>query len=71
MISDKRCRLCIWWDCEHERIKVAPQISGIGVAGLCRKHKPGSERVEAGYYLGVQPIMDAEDYCGEFREEVK
>ena len=68
MANDRRCSTCLWWDCEHERLKAGPVIAGIVSAGLCRKHKPGAERLESGYYLGVQPIMDANDYCGEWRE---
>jgi len=64
-----RCRNCTWWDSTHPRVKAAPAIAGIATPGICRKHKPGAEHIAKGYYLGVQPIMDAEDCCGEFREE--
>jgi len=37
--------------------------------GLCRKHKPGAIAIDK-YYYGVQPIMDANEFCGEFREDV-
>ena len=70
-MNQRKCKRCLWWDALHERVKAAPPIPGIASPGLCRKHKPGSERVQQGYYLGVQPMMDADDYCGEFREEAK
>lgn len=38
------------------------------VPGLCRKHKPGAIAIDK-YYYGVQPIMDANEFCGEFRED--
>jgi len=62
------CAKCDWWDDTHARLKTAPEIAGIGHPGLCRKHKPGAYRT-GNYYVGVQPIMDAEDRCGEFREQ--
>ena len=70
-MNPRRCENCIWWDRDHSRLAAAPQIAGINVAGLCRKHKPGAEKIGSGYYLGVQPIMDAADYCGEFREDAR
>jgi len=36
--------------------------------GFCRKHKPGSLRIGS-YFYGVQPVMDADEFCGEFRAE--
>jgi hypothetical protein len=36
--------------------------------GFCRKHKPGGLRL--GHYVyGVQPVMDADEFCGEFRAD--
>ena len=67
-MQERKCKLCLWWDSDHDRIKAATQIPGIKTPGLCRKHKPGAEKIERGYYLGVQPIVDANDYCGEWRE---
>ena len=71
MLGREQCYKCYWWGNEHERIKFVPIFKGIGTPGLCRKHKPGAERIELGYYLGVQVIMDACDGCGEFREKIK
>ena len=62
-----RCRNCIWWDNQHPSVELVPVIPGKYAIGICRKHKPGAERVN-GYYYGVQPVMDAEEFCGEFRE---
>ena len=62
-----RCRNCTWWDNQHPSAALVPTIPGKLMLGFCRKHKPGAERVN-GYYYGVQPIMDADEFCGEFRE---
>ena len=69
MLHKEQCHKCYWWDREHDRIKDAPVISGINAPGLCRKHKPAPERISAGYYLGIQVLMDALDGCGEFRDK--
>jgi hypothetical protein len=63
-----RCGKCTWWDSQHPRLATAPAFDGIAKPGLCRKHKPGAVSVD-GFFFGVQVIMDAEDFCGEFREE--
>jgi hypothetical protein len=62
-----RCADCIWWDSEHETVKLIPQALGKKRLGFCRKHKPGSLRI-GDYYYGVQPVTDAEEFCGEFRK---
>lgn len=36
--------------------------------GYCRKHKPGGLRI-GNYFYGVHPVVDAEEFCGEFRRE--
>jgi len=64
---DYRCRACQWWDHLHPSVKLVPVIPGKERLGFCRKHKPGSERIN-GYYYGVQPVTDADEFCGEFRE---
>ncbi len=63
-----RCKNCIWWDATHPRLETIPAFPGITRPGICRKHKPGGVNV-GGFIFGVQTIMDAEDLCGEAREE--
>lgn len=63
-----RCKNCIWWDNVHPMARLVSDIPGKSVIGFCRKHKPGVTMFER-YYVGVQPIMDADEFCGEFREE--
>jgi len=68
----KSCRRCDWWDNQHPRLRFAPEVHGIAAPGLCRKHRPGAYTLandtKETYAIGIQPIMDGDDYCGEFRE---
>lgn len=58
-----RCKNCRWFDQEHESlVKVSENY------GYCRKHKPVIYRLENQYY-GGWPLVDMEDFCGEFRED--
>lgn len=58
----------MWWDNQHPRVKMFPELEWIPNPGICRKHKPGSHKVSGDCYVGMQPFMDAADHCGEFRE---
>jgi len=62
-----RCKNCIWWDNQHDFAKTIPAKMSKANPGICRKHKPGALRIGE-YYYGVQPVMDAEEFCGEFRK---
>lgn len=61
-----QCKKCLWWDNQHLSVALIPDTPGRRVVGFCRKHKPGGLRIEQHYY-GVQPVMDADEFCGEFR----
>ena len=61
-----RCKNCIWWDNQHESVKAIPVIPGKSNVGFCRKHKPGVILLEK-VHVGVQPVMDQDEFCGEFR----
>ena len=63
-----RCKSCIWWDSQHQSTKLLPLIPEKTAPGFCRKHKPGSIVIEK-HYFGVQPVMDADEFCGEYRED--
>ena len=63
-----RCKNCIWWDNQHPHAKTIPIKLNKTNPGFCRKKMPGALRIGE-YYYGVQPIQDADDLCGEFREE--
>ena len=67
MISH-RCKHCLWWDSTHHATADIPIKLGKTTPGICRKHKPGALHIEHHFY-GVQPVMDADEFCGEFRPE--
>ena len=61
-----RCKDCTWWDSEHGSVAHIPvELYKVNL-GFCRKHKPGSLRI-GNYFYGVQPVTDADEFCGEFR----
>ena len=63
-----RCKNCIWWDNQHSFVATIEPALSKKAPGICRKHKPGSIKIGVVFY-GVQPVMDADDFCGEFRPE--
>lgn len=63
-----RCKDCTWFDTEHESINLIPKLLGKFAVGICRKHKPGAVQI-SNYFYGVQPVMDANELCGEFRKQ--
>ena len=63
-----RCKNCTWWDCVHPSVALVKPAMGKTRVGFCRKHKPGAQKIGDHFY-GVQPVMDAEEFCGEFRAE--
>jgi hypothetical protein len=67
-VIEHRCKRCIWWDDRHRAVEYIPIQLHKTSPGICRKHKPGSLRIGEHFY-GVQPITDADDFCGEFRKE--
>jgi len=67
---ENRCRNCTWWDNVHPSVAQIPEELGKCERGFCRKHKPGGLRI-GNYFYGVQPVMDADEFCGEFRAEEK
>ena len=64
---DHRCGKCQWFDREHKSLKLITEpIPGKVNVGYCRKHKPVVFLAE-GWYWGGWPLVDGEDFCGEFR----
>jgi len=65
------CRDCFSWDNEHPRLQFAPAVQGIADPGFCRKHRHASYnmRNDKGefYAIGIQPITDGDETCGERR----
>ena len=67
-MNPRRCKKCNWWDNQHPSVALIPLQLSKRDPGICRKHKPGSLRIGQHYY-GVQPVMDADEFCGEWRKE--
>ena len=61
-----RCKNCLWFDDKHPSVQFLPKIDWKQHPGFCRKHKPGAIMVDKSH-VGVQPVMDADEFCGEFR----
>ena len=65
-----RCKNCLWWDNVHPAVKEIPIELGKSKPGICRKHRPGSLRIDVHFY-GVQPGTDANEFCGEVRQDTE
>lgn len=63
-----KCKNCRWFDNIHESLKLVPNLEGKYSIGYCRKHKPMVYGKGAYYYSGW-PVVDVDDYCGEFRKK--
>jgi len=61
-----KCQNCKWFD--HQHISLAdPDISDN--YGYCRKHKPMVFNIKNKFY-GGWPLVDINDLCGEYREDI-
>ncbi len=74
---DSRCQNCKWFDPEHESLSNLWRLHPAKKVGYCRKHKPviyqGTEKNgQFNLYYGGWPLVDINDFCGEFRlDEVR
>ncbi len=68
---DYRCKNCTWWDNQHPSVRYIPDVPELAKAhpGFCRKHKPVGLSLKSCLF-GAQPVMDAEEFCGEYRAGV-
>lgn len=64
-----RCHRCLWWDNEHISIGFISKIEWKPKPGFCRRRKAGAILIEQNH-VGIHPIMDANEFCGEFKKEV-
>lgn len=62
-----RCKNCTWWDNQHPSVERIPVELHKTVVGFCRRRRAGSLRIKNHFY-GVHPVMDADEFCGEFKE---
>jgi len=70
MISH-RCKNCLWWDNQHSSVACIPvELAEIGKVkpGFCRRRKAVSLQVKQ-HVFGSHPVMDADEFCGEFKED--
>jgi len=65
MISH-RCINCIWWDNNHISVKSIPITKEKPNPGFCRKKRPNVIAFK-NHHFGVQPVMDNDEFCGEFK----
>ena len=59
----------MWWDSEHVSVSAITIVEEKPNPGFCRKKIPAVVLFKK-HHFGVQPVMDAEEFCGEFREDV-
>jgi len=59
----------MWYDDVHSSVQFIPQIDWKTNPGFCRKKRPAAILIEKNH-IGVQPVMDADEFCGEFKQEV-
>ena len=67
MIGHK-CLNCLWWDNQHVSVQSIPVTVEKPNAGFCRKKAP-NVILYSKHHFGAQPVMDAEEFCGNFRED--
>ena len=63
-----RCKNCIWWDKQHISVGNIPVTAEKPSPGFCRKKRPNVILFKE-HHFGVQPVMDANEFCGEFKQE--
>lgn len=59
-----RCKNCLWFDKLHASLRDVSDNYG-----YCRKHKPVIYQKDVHYY-GGWPLVDNEDLCGEYRDDI-
>jgi len=67
-LINHRCKICIWWDNRNEFIKFLPEIPGKPNPGFCRRRKAGVILFK-NVHVAIHPIQDADEFCGEFKED--
>ena len=61
-----RCKNCRWWDNREQFIEGFPDIEWKPNPGLCRRRRAGAIKIK-NLFIGIHPVMDAEEFCGEFK----
>jgi len=63
-----RCKTCRWWDNVHVSVKSIPATEEKPNPGFCRRQRPGVVLFKQ-HHMGVQPVMDADEFCKEYGED--
>jgi len=63
-----RCKNCAWYDSEHISVSYIVKLEWKPNPGFCRRRKAGVIGIEKNH-IAVHPVVDADEFCGEFREE--
>jgi hypothetical protein len=63
-----RCKNCLWFDDQHPSAQFIERIEWKSNPGFCRRRRPSAVMVGKNY-IGIQPVMDADEFCGEFKED--
>lgn len=58
----------MWWDSVHVSVDYITQIEWKPNPGFCRRRKAGVIGIEKNH-VGVHPVMDADEFCGEFTKD--
>lgn len=58
----------MWWDSQHTAVHYIEKIEWKPSPGFCRRRRPGVIGIGKNH-VGVQPVMDADEFCGEFKED--
>jgi len=58
----------MWWDNQHISVQYIPPTKEKLNPGFCRKKRPNVILFKD-HHFGVQPVMDAKEFCGEYKGE--
>ncbi len=64
-----RCKKCRWWDNVHISVKSIPVTIEKPSPGFCRRRRPGVLGLKS-HHFGAQPVMDADEFCGDGYKEI-
>ena len=67
---EHRCKKCLYWDNRECFIRYIP-ISVRELKpnpGFCRRRRSAAIRIDQ-MFVGVHPVQDAEEFCGEYKKD--
>ncbi|MHC4354546.1 MAG: hypothetical protein ACYS0H_17720 [Planctomycetota bacterium] len=69
-MKTSRCKTCTWWDNREKFVSFLPKMDFKPNPGFCRRRKAPAVSYEK-ILIGVHPVHDADEFCGEYTEEKK